>query len=100
MRVVLICAGGFSTSILLKKILEEAEKREIPMQITAQGTDISNLKEELKSIDIILLAPQVRFYYEELKQSTVDNKPLILVINPMAYGRMDAQTILNDIENT
>ena len=97
MNIVLICGGGFSTSVLMKKITEEAEKRGLTIEISAQGTDTSALKGNMDKVDIILLAPQVRFYYDELMQIAENYDTLVLTIDPLSYGRMDAVKILDNI---
>lgn len=96
MNIFLICGGGFSTSILMKKITAEAEKRVLFIEVSAQGIDSRKLKGNLDKVDIILLAPQIRFYYDELVQITENYDILVLPIEPLSYGRMDAAKILDN----
>lgn len=81
----------------MKKITEEASKREIEITISAQGTDISNLKDKISLLEIILLAPQARYFQEELINTTKGYPISIIVLDPMTYGRMDAVKILDEI---
>jgi cellobiose PTS system EIIB component len=90
-KIVLLCAGGMSTSLLLNKMKEAAEKRNYECEISAQGVYSSTSKG--LDADIILLAPQVRFQQSEISK----NYPSIpvIVLEMVDYGMMNGEKILN-----
>jgi PTS system cellobiose-specific IIB component len=91
MKLLLICSAGMSTSLLVTKMEQAAKAKEIHIEIMAHG--VSEAKKLLDQADVILLGPQVRFLKDEIaKLASVP----VLVIDMMAYGRMDGAKVLND----
>lgn len=65
-KILLLCSAGMSTSIVVKKMLESAEKRGIPVEIKAVGLEM--FQENLDKYDTFLLGPQVKFRKDELNK--------------------------------
>ena len=88
-KIVLVCNAGMSTSMLVKKMREEAVAQNIECTIDAYPVaEVSNHKDA----DVILLGPQVRY---ELNNITNLMNPIkVEAIDPMAYGMMDAKKVL------
>lgn len=84
--------------MLIKKINQAAAAKDLPMDIAAQGTNLSNLKELIPSLDAILLAPQVRYFEEEIKGLIGEGKTKVVNIDMTTYGRMDGAKIVEDLE--
>ncbi|MBS4535454.1 PTS sugar transporter subunit IIB [Clostridium sp. D2Q-14] len=92
-NILLICSGGMSTSALVKKMQESADKRDIEVNIWAIGDAES--QEESKKADIILLGPQVRYLESKMKQR-VDNKKPVAIIDMLVYGTMNGEKALDN----
>ena len=90
-HIVLACAGGMSTSLLMNKMKESAAKKGIEIEIQAIGinTDILNT---IPNKDILLLGPQIRFQESNLKQRYTDFP--IHVIDMRDYGMMNGEKVL------
>ena len=58
-KVLLICAGGMSTGILMRKMEKYAEEQGISLKIEAVG--MSAYEDVYKNYDVILLGPQVSY---------------------------------------
>lgn len=67
MKILLVCAGGFSTSILMKKMRNwaAAKGQELTVNATGQG-DYEN---KWKDYDIILLGPQIAYNAAVIKEN-------------------------------
>lgn len=92
-KILLLCAAGMSTSILVKKMKEAAEKRNIDAEIEAVST--VRFYELLDSYDVFLLGPQVKFQKAELQAKAKEhNKPLD-VIDFKDYGMMNGDKVLD-----
>lgn len=91
MKILLICSAGMSTSLLVTKMEQAAQRQNLTVEIKAVSA--SEGKQVLPDYDIVLLGPQVRFLKSELARVT--DKP-VEVIDMMAYGRMDGERVLND----
>lgn len=81
MKVLLVCAGGMSTSILMKKLEKYAGEQGIEFSIAAVG--LSAYKDVWSDYDCILMGPQVGYRKDELVREV--NIP-VEVIPPADYG--------------
>ncbi|RIP25254.1 PTS sugar transporter subunit IIB, partial [Staphylococcus gallinarum] len=63
--IMLVCAAGMSTSMLVQKMQKEAEKQKLDRDIFAVSTSEADQKIESDNIDVLLLGPQVRFKKDE-----------------------------------
>ncbi len=78
MKVLIVCAGGMSSAILLKAIRLEAEKQGLELKLEAIGAH--ELENELPYWDLALVAPQIRHWYVSLSEIGKRlNKPVHLI---------------------
>ncbi|WP_028982953.1 PTS sugar transporter subunit IIB [Sporolactobacillus terrae] len=92
MKIVLACAAGMSTSLLVTKMSEEAKKKGLDCKILA--TPVSSLKREIKGTDVVLLGPQVRYLLPKVKQLCEEFKVPVDVVPLVSYGRCDGKAVL------
>ena len=59
MKILLICAAGMSTSILMKKMEQYANDQGIDLDIKAVG--LMDYQDYAQDYDVILLGPQVSY---------------------------------------
>lgn len=93
MNILLVCAGGMSTSILMKKMEKYWDEKGIELNIKAVG--LSSYKENSKKFDVILVGPQVRYKLDEIKKKT--GLPTEL-INGMDYALGNCDNIFKQVE--
>lgn len=89
-KIYLFCAAGMSTSLLVAKMREQAQKHNVPVDIEAFPE--STIAENGPKADVILLGPQVRYLYDEIAAQFKD-KP-VDVIDTAMYGRVDGLAVL------
>lgn len=93
MKVLLICAGGMSTGILVKKLQKYSDENGMGLEeIVACG--MGEYRGIYKLYDLILLGPQISFRKADIAKET--GKP-IDVIAPMDYAMGNAQSIFKQI---
>lgn len=97
-KILLSCAGGFSTSLLVNKMKEEANKSNKNYQIKAVSADLIPNLVEKDMPDCILLGPQIRYMVDSLKPITEKNNIPLAVITIQDYGRMDGSAVLKQAE--
>lgn len=68
MKILLVCAGGMSTGLLMKKMEEYWAKEGEELEITAVG--LSEYEDVYKNYDIVLVGPQVSYRLKEIKENT------------------------------
>lgn len=92
-KILLICAGGMSTSILMKKMEKYAQENGFMLKIQAVG--MASYEDVYKNYDVILLGPQVSYKRAELEAAT---KMPIDVIAAYDYAIGNAANIFKQVE--
>lgn len=92
-KVLLVCAGGMSTSILMKKMIKYAEENGFTLKIEAAG--VSVYQEVCANYDVILLGPQISYKKAEIQ--TASKKP-VDVIAPYDYAVGNAANIFKQVD--
>lgn len=98
-KILLSCAGGFSTSLLVNKMKAVARQEGKDYKIKAIAADL--IQEEVKKgrTDCILLGPQIGYMVNSLKSFTYENKIPIAVIPMQDYGMMNGSAVLKQAES-
>lgn len=68
MRVLLVCAGGFSTGLLMKKMKNYWEEQGIDLVIEA--TSVRVCDEVSDNYEVVLIGPQVGYQLDNIKERT------------------------------
>lgn len=89
-KIILLCAAGMSTTMLVKKMQEAAKAEGLDCTITAYAQ--TEAKEKASDADAILLGPQIRFAKAKV-QEDCPNVP-VEAIDMKIYGRMDGKGAL------
>lgn len=95
-KIVLVCAAGMSTSMLVKKMQEAAAADNYETDIAAYP--IGEVDSAGQGADIILLGPQVRFQLKSVKEK-FPNIP-VESIDMAAYGMMDGKKVIATVKKT
>ncbi|PDG97157.1 PTS sugar transporter subunit IIB [Listeria monocytogenes] len=93
-NIMLVCSAGMSTSLLVKKMTEAIEKQQVDATVIAVAeVDFDKYK---GNVDVVLLAPQVRFLEKNMKRVLDPLGIPVAIINGIDYGTMDGEKVLND----
>ena len=95
MKLVVLCAAGFSSSYVVQAIHKYFEKEGISVEIEADSTE--RIHSMLKDLDAVLLAPSMKYREKEIRELCEQNKVAFYIIDPIHYGRMDGAAIGNDV---
>lgn len=68
MKILLVCAGGCSTGILMKKMETYWAEQNVELSIRAVG--LSEYTDVCGNFDIIMVGPQVAYRLKEIKENT------------------------------
>lgn len=88
--ILLACAGGFSTSMLVQRMKKVAKEKNIDVVIEA--TAESNIDVVIDNVDVILLGPQMAHAEQDLKSTYAIP---VATINSIDYGMMNGEKVLN-----
>lgn len=96
MKILLCCAGGFSTNMLMqnmKKVVKESSVlKEEDFEFTAIPAD--TLENEIDHWDIVLVGPQVTHKLAFISSLCEPRNIPFAVIDKDIYGQMDGATVL------
>jgi len=93
MKIVLICAAGMSTSLVVEKMKKEANARGLSTEIIA--VPMEDFDRHIVDATVMLLGPQVRFKLAEFERQGKEHGVPVAVINPMDYGMVNGKKILD-----
>lgn len=94
MKVLLVCAAGMSTSILMKKMAVHAREHEIEFEVEAVSANAA--EESCEGADCVLVGPQIRHKKNDI-QDAVGQIP-VAVVDPLDYGSGNCEHIFAMIE--
>lgn len=93
-KIVLFCAAGMSTSVMVQKMQEAADAQGYECEIAAYS--VSEVGTYGPEADIVLLGPQIRFNQKKV-QAQLPGKP-VEVIDMRSYGMMDGAGIIKFVK--
>lgn len=94
-NIMLVCAAGMSTSILVTNMQEIAEERNLDVHIFAVSGTEAEHKLKDKPVDVMMLGPQVRYLKPKFDELAEKNNIVISVIDMRDYGTMNGEKVLN-----
>ena len=92
-RILLACSSGMSTSLLVSKMKDAAENKGIEAEIWAVAQD--KALSDMEKADVLLSGPQMRFLKKKFEAEAEKVGIPVDVIDPVAYGRVDGEAVLN-----
>lgn len=99
--IMLNCSAGMSTSLLVTKMQEAAKTRGIEADIFAAPANEARNELDTKTIDCVLLGPQVSYMqgdFEKMldgRKNSLGNPIPLSVIDMQAYGMMNGEKVLD-----
>lgn len=89
-KIVLLCNMGMSTSMMVSKMKEAAEKQNYECEIAAYS--LNKLDEVAGDADCILIGPQIKFQLQKVKDKCPDIP--VKDIDMVNYGVMNGEAVL------
>jgi len=93
-HIVLICAAGMSTSMLVQRMKKSAKEKAVEAEILAMPE--SKFEEYDAETDVLLLGPQISYMLDELKEKYEAQGIKVAAINMMDYGMMNGEKVLTE----
>ena len=96
MRIILCCAGGFSTTMLMKNmenVVKNSKKlNDDDFEFKAIPVDL--LKNEVDYCDVLVIGPQIAHKLDYIKPILEPKNVPYVIIDQNTYGKMDGATAL------
>ncbi|WP_342046590.1 MULTISPECIES: PTS sugar transporter subunit IIB [Bacillaceae] len=96
MNILLCCAAGMSTSLLVTKMEKSAQEQGKEYKIWAVSGD--SVRNHVDQADILLLGPQVRYMLPQLKKLGEEKSIPVDVINSVHYGTCNGAEVVKFAE--
>lgn len=97
MKILLVCAGGFSTTMMMdsiKEVINGSQKLDIKDFTPMEAIPVDSLTDKIDGFDIVLVGPQLSHKYDYVKEVAKEHdKPTVLLTSDI-YGAMDGATVL------
>jgi cellobiose PTS system EIIB component len=97
MNILLVCAAGMSTSLLVSKMQKAAEAEAKGYHIQAVSAD--QAKKHIEQADVLLLGPQIRYMLPQMKKVGAERGIPVEVINSVDYGTGNGKNVLHHAES-
>ena len=96
MRIILCCAGGFSTTMLMKNmenVVKNSKKlNDDDFEFKAIPVDL--LKNEVDNCDVLVIGPQIAHKLDYIKPILEPKNVPYVIIDQNTYGKMDGATVM------
>lgn len=92
--IMLACAAGMSTSLLVTKMQAAADEKGLEAEIFAvPAQEVDDIILE-KKVDVLLLGPQVRYLLDQFTEKLAQKNIPVGVIPMVDYGMMNGSKVL------
>lgn len=93
--IMLVCAAGMSTSLMVARMQKAAEAKGIEADIFAISAGEADAYLDEKKVDVLLLGPQVRFMKGQFEEKVAPMGIALDVIQMTDYGMMNGEKVLD-----
>ena len=94
MKILLMCANGLSTGILMNKMNQWAEQNNEDLEVKA--IPIDDYLSVYKDYDVLLVGPQMRYKIKDVQKAVTDRPSA--VINPSDYALGNVENIIKEVK--
>lgn len=97
-KVLIICAAGMSSSLLISSIEAASKKAGLSVDVITYHSIGSAYWDFGKTpVDVVLIAPQIRFLRNNIAKLASPHGISVKIIEPTSYGMADGQKIVQQI---
>jgi PTS system cellobiose-specific IIB component len=98
-NVLMVCAAGMSSSLLVNKTGQAAESAGHSLTIRAVSVaEIAIYDFATKPVDLVLIAPQVRYKKKSVSEMAAPYGIVVQDIEPTTFGMMDGEKLFEQIK--
>jgi len=89
-RIILVCAAGMSTSILVNNMKKMAEPKD-----EIHAYPLSELEDHIQDADVVLVGPQIKFQMEMITKLANAFHVQAALMDQKSYAQMEAGKMLD-----
>lgn len=95
MKILICCAAGMSSSLLVQKMRTEVQNRHLE-DMKVGACSLNQLKQYAKEADVLLMAPHINYISEEIEELNLPHLKIIHITH-QEYGHLDVQSLIDRI---
>jgi PTS system cellobiose-specific IIB component len=92
MKILLVCAAGMSTSLLVTKMQKASQESGGNDEIFACSVD--ELEEFIDKYEVVLIGPQIRYKAKMIGEMATNKNKGFAIIDTVSYGMVDGKKVL------
>ncbi len=92
-RIMLCCSAGMSTSLLMRKMQDEAARRGLAVDIAAYSA--TEFDDRYGDYQVVLLGPQIKYMQATLAEKAASRGVPVAPINMTDYGMQRGDKVLD-----
>lgn len=99
MKIILCCAGGFSTTMLMenmKNTVKNSAKLELD-DFSFKAIPVDQLSSEIDNCDVVVVGPQIAHKVEYIETLTEPRDIPYVIVDKDTYGSMDGATVMKQV---
>ena len=94
MRILLVCAAGMSTSLLVNNMKKFALKNDL-----IEAYPFHELDALIDDYDVVLVGPQIRYKMNDIEKLCREKKKAVGMIEMTTYGRVDGEAAMKQAKD-
>lgn len=92
MNILLVCASGMSTSLLVTQMKKASEA--IGSQDSIFACSVDELELQINNCEVVLIGPQIRYKLKSIGEIAMAQDKCFAVIDSVSYGMVDGKKVL------
>ena len=97
-RVLMVCALGMSSSLMEAATIKAAQEAGVGFEMKSVSNQQMAIYDfDAHPVDVVLVAPQVRFKRRSIKQMAEPRGIIVEDIEPVTYGMVDGEKLFQQI---
>lgn len=94
MNILLICACGMSTSLLVNRMKEVGNSED-----RIEALPVDKLEANIKDFQVVLVGPQIRYKFNDIKKICDANQVACGLMDMASYGQMNGKVMYEQAKN-
>ncbi len=87
-RILICCAGGFSSSAMSVKVKKEIEEKGLQDELQVDFCPFGTSSDLLDDVDVVMVCPHQKYRVKQYVADYVQDKKPVYLLPPKMYGTM------------
>ncbi len=98
-RILICCAGGFSSSAMSVKVKKEIEEKGLQDELQVDFCPFGTSSDLLDDVDVVMVCPHQKYRVKQYVADYVQDKKPVYLLPPKMYGTMEVEELYADAKD-